>query len=94
MEEAHFYNLLKKGFSMKSFALLFAFFSLGLCTSVHADSSQDACKKDIKKLCKNIKAGNGDVQSCLLENRQQLSTECKADLLDKIMNRKAAESMK
>ncbi len=79
---------------MKTFALLMTVFAMGFCASVQADSSQDACKKDIKKLCKNIKPGDGDVQSCLLENRQQLSVECKADLLDKIMNRKAAESMK
>ena len=39
-----------------------------------------ACKADYKKLCKQVKAGEGRIIRCLKENEAQLNEGCKAAL--------------
>ncbi|MFZ5630245.1 MAG: cysteine rich repeat-containing protein [Spirochaetota bacterium] len=39
-----------------------------------------ACKADYKKLCKQVKAGQGRIIQCLKQNESQLSEGCKAAL--------------
>jgi len=39
-----------------------------------------ACKADYKKLCKQVKAGEGRIIKCLKENEAQLSEACKGAL--------------
>lgn len=39
-----------------------------------------ACKADYKKLCKQVKAGQGRIIQCLKQNEAQLSEGCKAAL--------------
>ncbi|AFM13027.1 cysteine rich repeat-containing protein [Turneriella parva] len=39
-----------------------------------------ACKADYKKLCKQVKAGEGRIIKCLKENEVQLSDACKGAL--------------
>lgn len=42
--------------------------------------TKKACKADYKKLCKQVKAGEGRIIKCLKENEAQLSEECKSAL--------------
>ncbi len=39
-----------------------------------------ACKADYKKLCKQVKSGEGRIIKCLKENEAQLSEDCKGAL--------------
>ncbi|HNA80140.1 MAG TPA: cysteine rich repeat-containing protein [Turneriella sp.] len=39
-----------------------------------------SCKADYKKLCKQVKAGEGRIIKCLKQNETQLSKDCKAAL--------------
>lgn len=39
-----------------------------------------ACKADYKKLCKQVKAGQGRIIQCLKQNEAQLSEGCKSAL--------------
>jgi hypothetical protein len=39
-----------------------------------------ACKADYKKLCKQVKAGEGRIINCLKENEANLSDSCKGAL--------------
>lgn len=39
-----------------------------------------ACKADYKKLCKQVKAGEGRIINCLKENEAQLNEACKGAL--------------
>jgi Cysteine rich repeat len=36
------------------------------------------CAGDVAKFCKDVKPGEGRIAKCLKENKDQLSTECKA----------------
>lgn len=42
--------------------------------------TKKACKADYKKLCKDVKPGEGRILKCLKENEAQLSEGCKAAL--------------
>lgn len=36
------------------------------------------CKADLKAFCAGLKPGNGALAMCLMENREKLSTDCRA----------------
>jgi hypothetical protein len=40
----------------------------------------DACKADIQKLCPDVQPGEGRIKACVKEHKDQLSSECKADM--------------
>jgi len=40
----------------------------------------NACKADVEKFCKEIKAGEGRILQCLKENHENLSGECKQQM--------------
>ncbi|GAB4438761.1 MAG: hypothetical protein OHK0011_21480 [Turneriella sp.] len=42
--------------------------------------TKTACKTDYKKLCKDVKPGEGRIIQCLKQNEAQLSEGCKAAL--------------
>lgn len=38
------------------------------------------CAADVKKLCKDVKPGEGRIMQCMKEHSKELSPECKADM--------------
>ena len=53
-----------------------------------------ACQADVEKLCKKVKMGEGRIKACLEKHASELSTECKANLFDAAMKKKASEAKK
>jgi hypothetical protein len=41
------------------------------------------CRTDIEKLCPGIKPGEGRLKACLREKKDQISPECKKELVAK-----------
>ncbi|MGE5085905.1 MAG: cysteine rich repeat-containing protein [Bacillota bacterium] len=41
-------------------------------------SAENACKKDMDTLCAGAKPGEGGLRKCMMENKDKLSSECKA----------------
>jgi hypothetical protein len=40
-------------------------------------AAENPCKEDIKRLCGNVKPGQGRIQACLKEHQDEISQECK-----------------
>jgi len=49
---------------------------------------RDACREDMEKHCKDIKAGGGARVKCLKENKEKLSQECQSSMGKPRKNRK------
>ena len=43
-------------------------------------AGQNPCKADYKRLCGNVKPGQGRLQACLKQHKDEISPECKAFL--------------
>ncbi|MGD9671474.1 MAG: cysteine rich repeat-containing protein [Hyphomicrobiaceae bacterium] len=39
----------------------------------------EVCESDIEKLCAGVEAGDGRIAQCLLDNKAEVSTPCKAE---------------
>ncbi|HSW09037.1 cysteine rich repeat-containing protein [Aquabacterium sp.] len=52
----------------------------------------DACKADIKKLCPDVKPGGGRIAACMREKKDQMSSECKADLAKQAGEKKESKT--
>lgn len=50
---------------------------LGLIQIGFADSETSACAADVKRLCADVKPGNGRIVKCLKEHKLELSGSCK-----------------
>jgi len=40
-------------------------------------AAENPCKADIKRLCGDVKPGEGRIQACLKEHKDEISQECK-----------------
>ncbi len=47
------------------------------------------CHEDLQKYCKKVKPGEGRLVKCLLENKNKLTPECKANLDKRLAKAKA-----
>ena len=47
-----------------------------------------ACMNDIKTLCGSVQPGGGRIRECFRAHREQLSTDCKLALADRMLQRR------
>jgi hypothetical protein len=57
---------------------LVSFAMAGASDSVTA--AENPCKADVKRLCGDVKPGQGRIQACLKEHKDEISQECKDNL--------------
>ena len=77
---------------MKS--LIFSLFAMALMSTFSLPVSAfhaGACKEDAEKYCKGVPMEEGKLKECLLKNREKLSDQCKANIVDAAMKKKESE---
>ena len=70
---------------------LLAFAMTSISDSVTA--AEKPCQADIKRLCGDVKPGQGRIQACLKEHKDEISPECKEKIAiaAETLQKKAAE---
>jgi hypothetical protein len=65
--------------SIKTMALVVAMFSFVVASVTDSvTATENPCLDDIKRLCGDVKPGQGRIQACLEEHKNEISPECKA----------------
>lgn len=65
----------------RSLVILVALVSFVLATGSGPVTAQESpCKKDIQRLCGDVKPGEGRIQACLKAHKDEISQECKDSL--------------
>lgn len=62
---------------MNKYAIIFSLFFVS-SFSYAQEKGEGPCAKDRETLCSGIEPGDGRVAKCMKENKEKLSTECKA----------------
>ena len=60
--------------------------------NLHTGTHADGCRADISRFCSGIRAGHGLIHQCLLDNRHQLSPECRVPRGQVVRRGSAAEA--
>lgn len=55
-----------------------AVFALVFLNFAHAGGKKDVCAKDRETLCGKVERGEGRVLKCMMDNKENLSADCKA----------------
>jgi len=64
---------------MMVLVLLLSGFSL--VQAEEPDGKKDGpCKDDIKEFCSDVERGDGKIHKCLVDNKEKVDAECKADM--------------
>ena len=63
---------------MKTLVLAVTLMSFAMASgSGPVTAEENPCKADIKRLCGDVKPGEGRIQACLKEHKDEISQECK-----------------
>lgn len=54
--------------------------------------TKGACKPDVKKYCPGMGFDKKKIEQCILEHRTEVSEPCKANIDEKLAERKAAKA--
>ena len=46
----------------------------------HMKDAREACRADVEKLCADVKPGGGAIMKCLHEHKDQVSSDCRAQM--------------
>lgn len=67
--------------SMKTLVMALTLTSLVLASgSDSVIATESPCKADFERLCSDVKPGQGRIHSCLMQHKDEISSECKAFL--------------
>jgi Golgi apparatus protein 1 len=55
---------------------------LGVCALAGVAGAEVPCASDVKKLCADVPAGGGKIQTCLKDHAKELSPDCQKHLDD------------
>ncbi len=64
---------------MKWISVLTLILSFHATSFAKSEKKAGACEKDVATLCAGVEPGEGKIAKCLRENKEKVSTECKAE---------------